>query len=224
MAKPLNMKQAISAVGVFVVALGWYFYGGDAQIAAEQAAGTGWNDARVELVTKYEQFFGTEFKSLEFKGNETTQMAECLADKSIEFLNGTDCRYKFNAHNMTREEHLAKQEACLKTVGFDGEETKQGLACFKKHCPNDWSLIQSGVAQGLKKRFLKREGVTENQAQKAAECSAKSMLKVYGEVKCPFVIADADSWQSLLNTADKCHAQEGVLDKVRAAMAECSSK
>lgn len=95
---------------------------------------SGWDDARPELLGKFKAAFPAEVRA-QIGDAKADLVVACLTDKAIEFLNGTDCKYKYNELTTSQAEHLAAQEACMEAVGYAQKEEAFAIECMKQHVP-----------------------------------------------------------------------------------------
>lgn len=120
----LRIVGVVVAIGV---AVAWQFFGGDLQVWMNNSGGRGWDAARPEVVAAMK----AQMVGLPIDEAKKQALAECVADKAVAFLNGTECSYYYNTARMTEAEHTAAQEACMAKVGYPEQEAKFAEECMK---------------------------------------------------------------------------------------------
>ncbi|HSC89562.1 MAG TPA: hypothetical protein VLC09_19905, partial [Polyangiaceae bacterium] len=174
---------------------------------AQNSMGVGWNDARPELVGKFNEVLQREFASLGLTPTELNGVTGCCADRAIEFLNKTDCSYQYNMATTSEAEHLAEQEVCFTKVKYEEEEGRIALACFKEKLPDDWKLLRSSLVESFVKAAVDG-GVDATQAKVTATCFADRAVKLANERKCPLINKQAPAAEHLFNDMTQCISAE----------------
>ena len=130
-------------VGLVVLFGGKYIYGAfftSVGIEAMSMAGAGWDDSRETFLESYkaEVNKSEHFKSVPEDVKE--RYINCLADKTVEFLNQTECKYLYNQMTTSKEEHLKEQDACVQASGL-------GTAIAEKHVPACVKVAQERIGK-----------------------------------------------------------------------------
>ena len=124
-----NIRGTI--VGLVVLYGGKFIYGAlftSVGIEAMSMAGAGWDESRQMFVDSYgaEVYRSDEFNSVPDRIKDI--YINCLADKTVAFLNQTECKYMYNKMTTSEEDHIRQQDLCV---------AKSGLheAIGEKHVP-----------------------------------------------------------------------------------------
>ncbi len=81
------------------------------------------------------------------------KIARCGAKASIEFLNKTSCKYRFNPKHSSMEEHLEKQDACIRRVKLEDHQAVELIRCVAQVVGNDWELARDMLTQLVEEEY-----------------------------------------------------------------------
>ncbi|MBN2340812.1 MAG: hypothetical protein JXX29_12770 [Deltaproteobacteria bacterium] len=139
------MKKVLGGVGTAVVVVAivaFKFLAPSAEVSIKNATGTGWDEAHGDFMTEISGVMDTEYAIFDLSADDKNKIATCIVEKSIKFLNGTDCSYLYNTATTTESEHLANQEKCLDKVKFEKNQEGFTLECLKANMPGKWSVMK----------------------------------------------------------------------------------
>ncbi|MFH1530392.1 MAG: hypothetical protein ABIK09_06615 [Pseudomonadota bacterium] len=214
----VSIGLGILVAGGFVAAR--YFLFPELEIKARKAAGAGWTEAKPEIKGNISSALSEGFVDIDLKQGVLDQVATCVTDKVVEFLNSTDCDYYFNESTTTEAEHLAAQEACLKGVGYDAKEMEFTLACAKQHVPKDWNIMRPLLSremdvalQGQILDAAKRKG--------AVDCVVGKTVELLGKTECAPLNQAAETAEQLFTPADECFENAGIKAEAEEAIGAC---
>lgn len=196
------MKRAIGSVivvGLLIAAKVWLMPW--LSIRAEQAAGTGWDDAHAELLTTYQEAMES-WENLDLGADTKLKISQCITDKAITFLNTTDCRYKYNQTTTSMAEHLTEQEKCMETVKFEEKEFELTMECAKEHIPSDWKQLQRKLAEEFTAAF--KDKLPAAQTKTVGACVADKAVQFAGVKGCDLVNREATTADDQINSLDTC--------------------
>jgi hypothetical protein len=198
------MKKVIGIVLVIVAVLLWRFLVGPAlQVTATNAIGNGWDDAKPEFTRQMQAALLESFADFELPADTRTQISECIAGKSVEFLNTTDCSYLYNKATSSEADHLADQAACMQKVGYEKKEEAFSLDCLKQLLPDDWKHLRKTLV-AVFTALRTKGGAGAAQAKTQAVCIVDKTIAMANQRKCPFVNRAAEKAQDLINGLDDC--------------------
>ena len=198
------MKKFIfGGIGVAAVILWKFVIGPSLAVTAQNSMGTGWDDAKPELMAQFSSTFATDWAMFDLGPTKIQELADCCAAKAVEFLNTTDCSYLYNQATTSEAEHLKNQEACMAKIKYEEEEMKFSLECLRNGFPEDWKHLKTPLKQGYESSFTEN-GVPAADAQKMATCIAEGSVKIANERKCPVVNKQATNFEELVNSIDTC--------------------
>lgn len=121
-------KYKISLLAVCVFAFTKYWMPvviTSAQIEIATIRHKGWDFSKEALHQKYAEGMA----DVEMEAGLREKYLNCTVDKSIAFLNQTNCKYYYNKLLTNSVDHLREQDACLAKVGYLAEVEKIGVAC-----------------------------------------------------------------------------------------------
>ncbi len=196
-----KMATIIGAVVAVGLGIAWKIFAPSAQVEVMNAAGAGWNDARSDLMGQISTTITTEYAVFALPAGVTTKISECIVDKSIEFLNKSDCSYLYNPETTTEAEHLANQEKCLEKVKFEDVQGGYTVECSKAHFPDDWAIMGKIFAGEFEASFA-QNGVDAASAKTMGTCVGDKLTALMNTRKNPLVNKEAKKPEDLLFTLD----------------------
>lgn len=173
--------------------------------SGEVASGTQWDDAVEELRSSWitETKLTMNTNGIEFQSSVLDATGACFADGIAEFLNTTDCKYKYVESVSSQAEHLAEQEACFQKVGFEARRDSVELKCIQKHFPKEWAPYKAAFIEGWTTTLIDDSSVEKEKAGLVATCIVERLLQILTEVGCDPVdrqTEDAGAWVALPDT------------------------
>lgn len=181
----------------------------------------GWTAARSELKGQIKTMTAQAFIGLDLPAANTTKMEDCIVDKSINYLNSTDCDYHYVSTTTSKSEHLKKQDACLKKIGW--EKTLEGFTveCAKKNIPNNWNIADSILSAEIDKSLTGRIPDAEKR-KKAVSCVVKATIGALEEGKCNIINKEAEKLETFFTSAAECFKRHPKIgEKSKAAAQAC---
>lgn len=188
-------------------------------VAAESAIGHGWDDARPELLAKNKASVAENLALFDIDDSVKQELAECVTDRTIEFLNTTDCTYRYNPSTTNEQEHLREQEACFERAGVRQKEEEFDIQCSRQVFPNDWSIIRPVLHRDFTSGFV-AQGTEKAAAERSATCVSSKAIELLGASDCPLI--NLDPTQKLMNTVDDCLQRPELAPRFEAAVASCA--
>jgi len=215
--KILGIMGGVVGLGVY---LGLKFLTPSAEVAIKNSVGEGWSEAKGELTTGILETLRTEYAPFALPEPLLQKMAGCVADKSIAYLNTTDCSYLYNTATTSEAEHLAAQELCLKKVDFEGKQAGYTLECTRADFPDDWQVMR-GLLAGEFEKSLVEESTPAEAAKLAGGCMADKLVVLLAGRKCPLVNRNAAKPEEMLNGFDACVKDPANDPEFQAIQAAC---
>jgi len=173
-----------------------------AEVELKKAAGAHWNGARGELMTAALEGIAEAYAIYDLPGDVRQKMAECTVDRTIAFLNRSDCNYLYNPGFTTEAEHLAGQEACLQKIHYDKVREGFDLECARLHFPDDWTRMARFITDDFIS-WYGEQGVEQAQAKVFAACFAREIPALMAARKHPLVNRKAKTIDDLLYSVEK---------------------
>jgi hypothetical protein len=120
----INFQSYHSLILSIIIYFALYYivslYYNSAKIQLDILMHKGWNDSKKELRSTFEKelefSLGEEIKNIPSDIKE--KYLNCLTEKSVQYLNQTNCKYKYNKKTTTLEEHLKEQSECYESSGY----------------------------------------------------------------------------------------------------------
>jgi len=193
------MKTILGGIGTAVaiaVVIGFKFLGPSAEVAVKNATGMGWDEARKDFVAEISSVINTDYDVFVLSQTDRDNIAGCIADKSIGFLNTTDCSYLYNTATTSEVEHLAAQEKCMNNVQFSKKQEAFSVECLKAHIPANWSVMEK-VFTGVYEDAYVEQGIAAPQAKQIGECMSRKLVALCNERKYPLVDQTATAPENL---------------------------
>jgi hypothetical protein len=172
-------------------------------VAIENSAGVGWDDAKAEFVTEITTTLTTEYATFGFPPAIIQTISSCIADKSIAFLNTTDCSYKYNTATTTEAQHLASQEQCFVKVQFETRQEGFTLECTRESFPDDWKYMQNIFTGEFEKSFA-QEGVPAATAKQMGLCIAEKLTTLMNTRQCKLINRQAAKVEDIFYGMEDC--------------------
>ena len=198
------MKKAGSIVVTILAVLFWKFGLPMLQTSGEVMAGAQWNDAKGELKQGWsaETTSSLAESGIVIPNTVMNAAADCYAEKVAEYLNTTDCKYKYVKGVSSESEHLAEQEACFRKVGFEARRDAIELKCIQEHFPKDWSGFRGLLVKGITSNLISNEGIPKAEADTMGACIADVLVKVLTETGADPVNRTTEDSALWVNSAD----------------------
>lgn len=218
------MKKIIGGAGTAVVVvaiIAFKFLAPSAEVAIQNAAGAGWDDAKADFQAEISQVINTDYEVFVLSQAEKDAITNCIADKSIAFLNGTDCSYLYNTATTTEAEHLANQEKCMEKVKFPEKQEGFTVECTKEHMPNSWKVMEK-IFVGVYEEAYTGQGVPGPKAKEIGECISKKIVALCDARKYELIDKSATDAEKMFNSIDKFIPDFEKDEEVTAIMNECA--
>ncbi len=223
MRKVLSVLGGLLVIGGAVVKIG--MKATDSGDGAKQLPPRGhhWDDAKGQLASTYAAALEKELSPLGVVGDQLRKASVCMAEKMVGFLNTTECRYHYNTADMSKEQHLANQEQCLKKVGSQAKEEAATFECGKKHFTNDWAVRKDLIAKEFETAFVKK-GTEATKAITLSACIASAVVASLQESDCKLIDVEATEPAKLFRTLDGCLERPELKSKFDAIIARCKGE
>ena len=218
------MKKIIGGVGtaVAVVAIiAFKFLAPSAEVAVKNAAGAGWDEAKSDFHSEISDVINSDYEVFVLTQPEKEAITNCIVDKSIEFLNGTDCSYLYNAATTTEAEHLANQEKCMEKVKFPEKQEGFTIECTRTHMPRSWKVMEK-IFVGVYEQAYTAQGVAGPRARQIGECIAKKLTAMCDQRKYKLIDETAKEADKMFFPIDKYIPDFEKDQEVSAILNECA--
>lgn len=218
------MKKLLGGVGTVVVVgaiIAFKFFGPSAEVTLKNATGSGWDDARSELRNQISQVMEQEYEVFDLSASDKNKIADCIVDKSIAFLNETDCSYLYNSATTTEAEHLANQETCMAKVKFEENQEGFTMECLKQNMPDSWKIMKS-IFVGIYEEAFTQDGVPGPKAKQIGECIAQKLVGILDGRKYKLINDKSIKAEDLLFPIDKYVPDFEKDEEISAVVAECA--
>ncbi|MBN2718548.1 MAG: hypothetical protein JXX14_22075 [Deltaproteobacteria bacterium] len=218
------MKKILGGVGtaVAVVAiLAFKFLAPSAEVAVKNATGAGWDDAKGDFKAEISQVINSDYEVFVLSQAEKDAITDCIVDKSVEFLNGTDCSYLYNTATTTEAEHLANQEKCMEKVKFPEHQEGFTIECTKTNMPNSWKVMEK-IFVGVYEEAYTAQGVAGPKAKQIGECISKKLVALCDARKYELVDKSAKEAEKMFFPIDKYIPDFEKDEEVSAILNECA--
>ncbi len=200
------MKRILGGIGG-VIAVGAYIafklLAPSAEVAIKNSTGTGWDDAKGDFMKEITASLATEYATFGFPNDIIQTISSCISDKSIAFLNTTDCSYLYNTSVTTEAQHLATQEQCMNKVQFDQKQEAFTLECTKVSFPDDWKHMQNPFAVEFEKSFA-AAGTTADIAKQIGLCISEKLVAMLNTRQCKLINREAAKMEEIFFSMDDC--------------------
>ena len=204
--------------GGFVAAK--YFLFPEIEISARKAAGDGWTEARPEIKGNIMSALREGFVDIDLRHDVMDNIATCVTDKVVGFLNGTDCDYYYNESTTSEAEHLQAQEACLAQVGYDAKEMAFTIDCAKQHVPKDWNIMRPLLGHEMD-AALQGQILDAAKRKEAGDCVVGKTVELLGKTECTPLNLKATTPEQLFTPADECLDDAGIKAEAEEAIGAC---
>jgi hypothetical protein len=172
-----------------------------------------WHEARAELrTTVVKPFLDKGLGDLVLTQTVRKSMEDCILNKSIAFLNKSDCDYYYVKTTSSRSEHEKKQLDCMKRVGFPKKIKKYTLSCALSSLPDKWAMLNRVLANILEKD-LKAKIPNAKQRKKAVDCIVKKAMALLQKSSCRPLNREAKSLEKLFRPLVECLKKDEKLGK-----------
>lgn len=200
------MKKLFGGIGG-IIAIGaivaFKMLAPSAQVAVENTAGIGWNDAKGELMSGISSELTTEYATFGLPPVIIQTISNCITDKSIAFLNTTDCSYKYNTATTTEAQHLAAQEQCMIKVQFEKQQEGFTLECTRESFPDDWKYMHKMFSGEFEQSFA-QEGVPGDVAKQMGVCIAEKLTTLMNTRQCKLINRQAAKVEDIFFGMEDC--------------------
>ncbi len=200
MKKVLGGLGGIIAIGAFVA---FKMTAPSAQVAATNAMGAGWDGAQGEFMTQITSTLTQEYATFKLSPELIQKIAKCITDKSIAFLNTTDCSYLYNTATTTEAQHLAAQEQCMAKVQFDQKQEGYTLDCTKENFPDDWKFMHSIFMEQFELSFTS-QGFPADKAKDIGACVSDKLIALVTTRQCKLINRAANKAEDIFFSLDDC--------------------
>ncbi|MBN2528743.1 MAG: hypothetical protein JXR76_20300 [Deltaproteobacteria bacterium] len=220
------MKKILGGVGtaVAVVAIiAFKFLAPSAEVAVKNATGSGWDEARDYFATEISKLMKPDFEGLVLDETNQENITNCIVDKSIKFLNETDCSYLYNTATTSETEHLANQETCLAKVRFTEHQEGFRLECLKTYLPRSWKLMEK-VFMGIYEEAYIRQGIPEAEAKQIGECISGKLVALFDGRQYKLIDDQSRDVENLFFPADKYIPDFEKDEEIVVILTECAPK
>ena len=200
------MKRILGGVGGIIaigVIVAIKMLAPSAEVAIKNSTGTGWNDAKNDFMTEITTTLTTEYATFGFAPSIIQTISNCIADKSIAFLNTTDCSYLYNTATTTEAQHLAAQEQCMNKVQFDQKQEGFTLECTREAFPDDWKYMQNIFSGEFEKSFA-AQGVPADTAKQMGLCIADKLTTLMNTRQCKLINRQAAKVEDIFYGLEDC--------------------
>jgi hypothetical protein len=187
-----------------------------------EATGKGWDDAKGEIKPMILEGLSEGLKDSDVGPMEKGVIADCVTDKVVEFLNGTDCSYLYVETVTSKEEHLKQQEECFVKVKLEEKEEAFMVECMKAKLPNDWKIARSSILKAYEEAMT--DIADTSLRKKTAECITDKTIAILNGSDCKPINDKATTAEELVTPADGCMDKPGLADKLAQAGTECAPK
>ena len=199
------MKRILGFVGLGLMAA-FFNFGAPMLIgSAEVSAENQWDDAKVELKNSWinETRDSLKKSNLRFPDSMLNSTGVCFASKVAEFLNTTECKYKYVKGVSSEKEHLSEQEACFEKVGFQVNRDAIELECIQLHFGKDWKPYAPAFVQRWTYGLQSPSADTGN-VQLAAKCVVDKLMAILTELSCDPVNRETENVNDWLRLPEEC--------------------
>lgn len=220
------MKKILGGVGtaVAVVAIiAFKFLAPSAEVAVKNASGSGWDEAKGDFQKEISEVMNSDYDVFVLAQAEKDNITNCIVDKSIQFLNGTDCSYLYNAATTSESEHLANQEKCMEKVKFSDHQEGFTLECLKTHMPKSWKLMEK-IFVGVYEDAYTGQGVAGPEAKKIGECIAGKLVTLCDTRQYKLIDEKATNAENLFIPVDNYIKDFDKDEEVALIMNDCAPK
>lgn len=191
------------------------------ELEQKKAAGQGWTAARTELLTKVKPFMARVFQGLDIPNPKIKTIGNCIVTKAITFLNGTGCDYHYVKSTTSKSDHIAKQEKCLKKVGFEKKLELFTVECAQQNLPDDWSLLRKAMRAEIDKS-LKKKYPDAAKRKKVVDCMTKKSIVGLQKSKCRPINKQGKTFNSLFTKVVSCYKKyPEILEQVKKDAKQC---
>jgi hypothetical protein len=200
------MKKLLGGLGGIIVVAGIVIFkmlAPSAEVAATNAMGSGWDGAQAEFMTQITTTLTQEYAAFNLPPDMIQKISKCITDKSVAFLNTTDCSYLYNTATTTEAQHLAAQEQCMAKVQFEKKQEGYTLDCTKESFPDDWKLMHGLFVDEFEKSFA-AQGVPADKAKEIGVCISDKLMTLLNTRKCKLINRAATNPEQIFFTLDDC--------------------
>ena len=208
----------IIAVGVIVAIK---MLAPSAEVAIKNSTGTGWDDAKGDFMTEITAALTEEYATFGFPPATIQTIAGCISDKSIAFLNTTDCSYLYNTATTTEAQHLAAQEQCMIKVQFEQKQEGFTMECTKASFPDDWKYMHNIFSSEFEKSFA-AEGAPADAAKQMGLCISEKLTAMLNARQCKLINRQATKAEDIFFGMDDCIKDSENDKEFQAIISSCT--